>query len=101
MAPRCSPCADPREGTPSTDQPGLQDPFSSLDPRRPVGEAVAEPLTVHRLSMARPRAGSRIAELFELVGLPASFSSRYPHETLWRPAAAGEHRAEPLPSSPS
>jgi peptide/nickel transport system ATP-binding protein len=58
----------------------FQDPFSSLDPRRPVGEAVAEPLTVHRLVDGKLSRRSRIAELFELVGLPASFSSRYPHE---------------------
>jgi peptide/nickel transport system ATP-binding protein len=58
----------------------FQDPFSSLDPRRPVGEAVAEPLTVHRLVDGKASRRSRIAELFELVGLPASFSSRYPHE---------------------
>jgi peptide/nickel transport system ATP-binding protein len=58
----------------------FQDPFSSLDPRRPVGDAVAEPLTVHRLVDGKASRRSRIAELFELVGLPASFSSRYPHE---------------------
>jgi len=58
----------------------FQDPFSSLDPRRPVGEAVAEPLTVHRLVDGKASRRARIAELFELVGLPDSFSSRYPHE---------------------
>jgi ABC-type oligopeptide transport system ATPase subunit len=46
-------------------------------PRRPVEEAVAEPLTVHRLVDGKASRRSRIAEL---VGLPASFSSRYPHE---------------------
>jgi peptide/nickel transport system ATP-binding protein len=58
----------------------FQDPFSSLDPRRPVGDAVAEPLTVHRLVDGKASRRARIAELFELVGLPPSFSSRYPHE---------------------
>ena len=58
----------------------FQDPFSSLDPRRPVGEAVAEPLIVHRLVDGKASRRARIAELFELVGLPDSFSSRYPHE---------------------
>jgi peptide/nickel transport system ATP-binding protein len=58
----------------------LQDPFSSLDPRRPVGDAVAEPLIVHGLVDGKAARRSRIDELFELVGLPADFSSRYPHE---------------------
>jgi peptide/nickel transport system ATP-binding protein len=58
----------------------LQDPFSSLDPRRPVGDAVAEPLIVHRLVDGKAGRRSRVAELFELVGLPGDFSSRYPHE---------------------
>jgi peptide/nickel transport system ATP-binding protein len=58
----------------------FQDPFSSLDPRRPVGDAVAEPLIVHGLADGKAARRSRIDELFELVGLPADFSSRYPHE---------------------
>jgi peptide/nickel transport system ATP-binding protein len=58
----------------------FQDPFSSLDPRSPVGAALGEPLTVHRLVGGRAARRSRIAELLELVGLPTSFASRYPHE---------------------
>jgi peptide/nickel transport system ATP-binding protein len=58
----------------------FQDPFSSLDPRSPVGTAVGEPLTVHRLVKGKAERRSRIAELFDLVGLPGSFASRYPHE---------------------
>jgi peptide/nickel transport system ATP-binding protein len=58
----------------------FQDPFSSLDPRTPVGAAVAEPLSVHRLVKGKAARRTRIAELFDLVGLPASFASRYPHE---------------------
>ena len=58
----------------------FQDPFSSLDPRTPVGAAVGEPLIVHRLVNGKAARRTRIAELFGLVGLPASFASRYPHE---------------------
>ncbi|MDT5189519.1 MAG: peptide/nickel transport system ATP-binding protein ddpF [Mycobacterium sp.] len=58
----------------------FQDPFSSLDPRTPVGAAVGEPLIVHRLVNGKASRRTRIAELFDLVGLPASFASRYPHE---------------------
>jgi peptide/nickel transport system ATP-binding protein len=58
----------------------FQDPFSSLDPRTRVGVAIAEPLFVHRLAKRKRGRRSRVAELMDLVGLPASFASRYPHE---------------------
>ncbi len=57
----------------------FQDPFSSLNPRLSVGQAVAEPMTVHGLAPADELAG-RVAELFELVGLAANTVNRYPHE---------------------
>ena len=56
-----------------------QDPFSSLDPRARVGQAIAEPLIVHRL-VDRAQRAERIAELLDLVGLDPSFAERYPHE---------------------
>jgi peptide/nickel transport system ATP-binding protein len=57
----------------------FQDPYASLNPRRRVGDSVAEPLRVHtRWSAARVQA--RLEELMELVGLPPSFLQRYPHE---------------------
>jgi peptide/nickel transport system ATP-binding protein len=58
----------------------FQDPFSSLDPRAPVGSAIGEPLRVHRLAGDRAGRRARTAELLDLVGLPTSFASRYPHE---------------------
>jgi peptide/nickel transport system ATP-binding protein len=58
----------------------FQDPFSSLDPRASLGSAVGEPLTVHGLVNGKAQRQSRMAELFDLVGLPSSFASRYPHE---------------------
>ncbi len=57
----------------------FQDPFASLDPRRPVGKAVAEPLQVH--GMARgAEADARVADLFEKVGLEADMMSQFPHQ---------------------
>jgi oligopeptide/dipeptide ABC transporter ATP-binding protein len=53
----------------------FQDPFSSLDPRQPVGAALEEVLTVHGL-----RRPGRVAQLLDLVGLPAEFAHRLPHE---------------------
>jgi peptide/nickel transport system ATP-binding protein len=58
----------------------FQDPFSSLDPRMRVGDSIAEPLRVHQLPSDRRPRGERVAELLELVDLPAAFAQRYPHE---------------------
>jgi peptide/nickel transport system ATP-binding protein len=58
----------------------LQDPFTSLNPRMPVGRSVGEPLVVHCLAPDKARRRSRIGELLELVGLPPAFADRYPHE---------------------
>jgi peptide/nickel transport system ATP-binding protein len=58
----------------------FQDPFSSLNPRNRVGTAVGEPLRVHHLAKDKGSREARVAQLLELVGLPTSFASRYPHE---------------------
>lgn len=58
----------------------FQDPFSALNPRQTVGESVAEPLIVHGLGGSGPQRRNRVEELFSLVGLPARFVQRYPHE---------------------
>jgi peptide/nickel transport system ATP-binding protein len=58
----------------------FQDPFASLNPRARVGSAIDEPLRVHRLVRGKDARRARIRELLDLVGLPASFESRYPHE---------------------
>lgn len=56
----------------------FQDPMAAIDPRLPVGEVIAEPLTVHKVS-AQER-NDKVAEMLELVGLDASMAERYPHE---------------------
>jgi peptide/nickel transport system ATP-binding protein len=58
----------------------FQDPFSSLNSRSKVGTSIAEPLVVHGLANGKPARQARVSELLELVGLPASFASRFPHE---------------------
>jgi oligopeptide/dipeptide ABC transporter ATP-binding protein len=57
----------------------FQDPWGSLNPRLRVGDAVGEPLVVHRLA-ARGELGGRVAELLGMVGLSPELASRYPHE---------------------
>jgi oligopeptide transport system ATP-binding protein len=57
----------------------FQDPDGSLNPRRTVGQAVIEPLAVHRIGDRATRR-RRVDDLLDLVGLPADAARRYPHE---------------------
>ncbi|GAA1852019.1 dipeptide ABC transporter ATP-binding protein [Brevibacterium marinum] len=56
----------------------FQDPMAAIDPRLPVGEVIAEPLTVHKVPTGQRN--DTVAEMLELVGLDASMADRYPHE---------------------
>ena len=60
-------------------QPVFQDPDASLNPRRPVGDSVAEPLVVHRIGTAEGRR-ARVEELLNQVGLDRSHMGRRPGE---------------------
>lgn len=55
-----------------------QDPYSSLDPRRTIGQAMAEAIDPRGGRVAVNR--DRIVEWLEMVRLPADAISRYPHE---------------------
>jgi len=57
----------------------FQDPFGSLNPRMSIGRAIAEPLIVHALAHGR-EIDARVAASLEMVGLPARFAARMPHE---------------------
>jgi oligopeptide/dipeptide ABC transporter ATP-binding protein len=57
----------------------FQDPFSSLDPRMPVGESIAEGLLVHGMGSRRERFEIVINTLRK-VGLEDYHARRYPHE---------------------
>ena len=56
----------------------FQDPYSSLNPRMRVRTLLGEGLRIH--GIAEGRMSERVAELLEMVGLPAGAASRYPHE---------------------
>lgn len=62
----------------------FQDSHASLNPRRRVGDLLAEPLKVHRQADGQRRSSAEIAhrlsELMELVALPRNALDRYPHE---------------------
>ncbi|MEJ1159455.1 ABC transporter ATP-binding protein [Prosthecomicrobium sp. N25] len=57
----------------------FQDPFASLNPRKSVGAAIAEPMRVHGLADG-PAARDRTADLLRRVGLSPDMADRYPHE---------------------
>jgi len=57
----------------------FQDPFSSLDPRTPVGDSIGEGLLVHGMKNARER-HKQVLEIMRKVGLEDYHARRYPHE---------------------
>jgi peptide/nickel transport system ATP-binding protein len=57
----------------------FQDPYASLNPRMPVGKAIAEPIVVHNIA-TRAEAAERAAELLRTVGLAPEMGKRLPHE---------------------
>jgi len=57
----------------------FQDPFSSLNPRMRIGDAIAEPMLAHDLIPAA-QAPAEVARLLRQVGLSPEMASRWPHE---------------------
>ncbi|HBL13764.1 MAG TPA: ABC transporter ATP-binding protein [Cyanobacteria bacterium UBA11162] len=58
----------------------FQNPFSSLDPRMKIGEAIMEPLVIHKTGGNTKKRRDRVAYLLERVGLDPNSMNRYPHE---------------------
>jgi peptide/nickel transport system ATP-binding protein len=58
----------------------FQDPFSSLNPRMTIGEAIAEPMKVHAIEPSGRKRRKTTELLLTQVGLDASYYNRYPHE---------------------
>jgi glutathione transport system ATP-binding protein len=56
----------------------FQDPFSSLNPRMTVGQAIADPMLVHG-GLSRAEVRARVAELLQRVGLTPEHARRHPH----------------------
>lgn len=57
----------------------FQDPFASLNPRRKVGELIAEGMEIHGIGTRKERM-AEVARLLDLVGLPSDAAQRFPHE---------------------
>lgn len=58
----------------------FQDPYSSLNPRLTIGNALMEPLQVHQVFNSTQQRLSHVQHLLELVGLKPEHLNRYPHE---------------------
>lgn len=58
----------------------FQDPYSSLNPRICIGDAIAEPMMIHGIEKDAKKRRERVCHLLEEVGLEASHYQRYPHE---------------------
>jgi peptide/nickel transport system ATP-binding protein len=58
----------------------FQDPYSSLNPRLSIGQAIMEPMTVHRIYKNKKERRRKAEELLEKVGLKKEHFGRYPHE---------------------
>jgi peptide/nickel transport system ATP-binding protein len=57
----------------------FQDPYASLDPRQPIGRAIAEPMRVHGMADRR-EVSQRVAAALSRVGLEPAMARRLPHE---------------------
>jgi len=57
----------------------FQDPFSSLDPRLPIGDSIGEGLLIHGIGTAEERR-QMVKEAMDAVGMHPDYARRYPHE---------------------
>jgi len=58
----------------------FQDPYSSLNPRMTIGQAIAEPMEVYGLVQGSKARQQKVEELLQQVGLGPEMAARYPHE---------------------
>lgn len=58
----------------------FQDPFSSLNPRMTVSQAIEEPIKLHGIITDPQEREERVLELMETVGLAPRLFNTYPHE---------------------
>ncbi|MCO6476515.1 MAG: ABC transporter ATP-binding protein, partial [Phaeodactylibacter sp.] len=58
----------------------FQDPYSSLNPRMTIGNAIMEPMEVHGLYNGEDERRERALQLLDIVNMEPKFFNRYPHE---------------------
>jgi len=68
-----------RRATARRIQPIFQDPYSSLNPRKSIGEIIQLPLKVHRVGDPASWPG-RVREMMDMVGLPSRYVGNFPSQ---------------------
>ena len=58
----------------------FQDPFSSLNPRMSVHDAIAEGMLIHKICSSKEELEKKVEELMDTVGLARRLANSYPHE---------------------
>jgi peptide/nickel transport system ATP-binding protein len=58
----------------------FQDPYSSLNPRLTIGDAIMEPMKVHTILKTNKERREKVYDLLKKVGLEEKHFNRYPHE---------------------
>jgi len=58
----------------------FQDPYTSLNPRKTVGDIVGEPFEIHTDVLTKRDRRQRVQQLLDLVGLNPEHIHRYPHQ---------------------
>jgi peptide/nickel transport system ATP-binding protein len=58
----------------------FQDPYSSLNPRITIGDAIMEPMKVHGILKSAKERREKVYDLLQKVGMEDKFFNRYPHE---------------------
>jgi len=58
----------------------FQDPYTSLNPRKTVGDIVGEPFEIHTDVVPKANRRKRVQELLDLVGMNPEHINRYPHQ---------------------
>lgn len=58
----------------------FQDPYSSLNPRITIGEAIIEPMRLHKIGSNDKERKEKVIHLLETVNLSGMYFNRYPHE---------------------
>ncbi|MBA3665437.1 MAG: ABC transporter ATP-binding protein [Bacteroidetes bacterium] len=58
----------------------FQDPYSSLNPRITIGDAIMEPMKVHKILPSAKERRDKVYDLLRKVGMEEKYFNRYPHE---------------------
>ena len=58
----------------------FQDPMSSLNPKKQVGEIVREALVINKIGANKEEQNKIVAEMFDKVGIPTDYMNRYPKD---------------------